>query len=74
MPSPPSFALLPAGGLEAWQPASLAQRFGDRLFRVTKPFLAGGTSMYGFSFFFCFSKGKKTNKKSTSMCGHYLVP
>ena len=30
------------GSLEAWQPASLAQRFGDRLLNVTKPFLTGG--------------------------------
>ncbi|KAL4448536.1 hypothetical protein ABPG75_005755 [Micractinium tetrahymenae] len=30
------------GSLEAWQPASLAQRFGDRLFKVTKPFMTGG--------------------------------
>ncbi len=34
--------LLPAGGLEAWQPARLAQLFGDQLFKVTKPFMAAG--------------------------------
>jgi len=42
-PSRCPLLLLDAGGnLEAWQLASLAQRFGDRLFRVTKPFLTGG--------------------------------
>ncbi|KAL4420190.1 hypothetical protein ABPG77_011406 [Micractinium sp. CCAP 211/92] len=30
------------GGLEAWQPARLAQLFGDQLFKVTKPFMAAG--------------------------------
>lgn len=34
--------LLPAGGLEAWQPARLAQLFGDELLKVTKPFMAAG--------------------------------
>ena len=30
------------GSLESWQPASLAARFGDRLFKISKPNYAGG--------------------------------
>lgn len=36
----------PAGGLEAWQPARLAQLCGAQLFKVTKPFLSGGEQAF----------------------------
>lgn len=28
--------------MQAWQPDTLAEAFGDRLFKATKPFLTGG--------------------------------
>lgn len=45
MESPQPKHPLAGGSLEAWQPDALAARFGDRLFRVTKPFFSGGTPL-----------------------------
>lgn len=48
----PATAAVPdaGGSLEAWQPDALAARFGDRLFRVTKPFFSGGAQEVWFAF------------------------
>lgn len=40
--------LCAGGSLEAWQPARLAKVYGDRLVKVSKPFLTGGALGGGF--------------------------